>query len=278
MNKKLDFLINYEHKTRELDSVCLIKAELEARGYSVGLTCTYDEDRSKHIPNKREAKVVITSALFNDGSLEFFVFSLAGFCNKIVNLQWEQVLTNRDEQNVGMYLNPKGMARKALHLCWGSATKSRLINSGVNSRNLAITGPIQMDTLRPEFDSLFLSKDALGRIYNLNPNAEWVLFISSFTYITMTDEEYSGELRVFGPSLNDFLELSRISKTEILSWMSEAAVKFPNKIFIYRPHPSENEDPSIADLEKKHLNFKSIGELSGSKEEALKLYLKLLSI
>jgi surface carbohydrate biosynthesis protein len=262
MDKMTDFLINYEHKARELDSICLIKLELEARGYSVELTCTYDKDRATLHPKRREAKVVITSALYNDGSLDYFVFGLAGFCKKIVNLQWEQALSNRDEENLSLFLNPKGLARNALHLCWGPATKSRLVNSGLNSRNVVTTGPIQMDTLRPEFNNLFLSKDQLAQQYNLDSKLEWVLFISSFTYITMTEEEYSGELKVLGPSINEFLELSRISKDEILSWIEEAAVKYPNKIFIYRPHPSENNDPSIAELEMKHSNFRSIGELS----------------
>jgi surface carbohydrate biosynthesis protein len=257
-----DFLINYEHKNRELDSICLIKVELEARGYSVELSCTYDSDRTNPKPVKRKAKVVVTSALYNDGSLDFFVFGLAGFCKKIVNLQWEQALSNRDEENMSLFLNPKGFARNALHLCWGPATRNRLINSGLNARNVATVGPIQMDTLRPEFDSLFLSKDELAQRYNLDAKLEWVLFISSFTYITMTEEEYSGELKVLGPSLNDFLELSSISKDGILSWIEAAAVQYPNKIFIYRPHPSENNDPKIAELETKHLNFRSISELS----------------
>lgn len=257
-----DFLINYEHKNRELDSICLIKVELEARGYSVELSCTYDSDRSNPKPVKRKAKVVVTSALYNDGSLDFFVFGLVGFCKKIVNLQWEQALSNRDEENLSLFLNPKGLARNALHLCWGPATRNRLIKSGLKARNVDIIGPIQMDTLRPEFDSLFLSKDELAQRYNLDAKLEWVLFISSFTYITMTEEEYSGELKVLGPSLNDFLELSTISKDGILSWIEEAAVQYPNKIFIYRPHPSENNDPKIVELEKKHSNFRLIGELS----------------
>ena len=257
-----DFLINYEHKNRELDSICLIKVELEARGYSVELSCTYDNDRAKPNPSRRKAKVVVTSALYNNGSLDFFVFGLAGFCKKIVNLQWEQVLSNRDEENLSLFLNPKGLARNALHLCWGPATRNRLINSGLNSNNVVTIGPIQMDTLRPEFNNLFLSKNELAQRYNLDSKLEWVLFISSFTYITMTEEEYSGELKVLGPSLNDFLELSSISKDGILSWIEEAAVKYPDKIFIYRPHPSENNDPTIAGLEIKHSNFRSIGELS----------------
>lgn len=42
MNQKVDFLIRYEHKIRELESVMLLKLELERRGYTVGLVCNYE--------------------------------------------------------------------------------------------------------------------------------------------------------------------------------------------------------------------------------------------
>ena len=37
MNQKVDFLIRFEHKIRELESVMLLK--LERRGYTVELVC-----------------------------------------------------------------------------------------------------------------------------------------------------------------------------------------------------------------------------------------------
>ena len=33
--QEVDFLIIYEHKVRELENMCLIKYELERRGYTV---------------------------------------------------------------------------------------------------------------------------------------------------------------------------------------------------------------------------------------------------
>ena len=40
--KKVDFLIRYEHKVRDLESIMLIRTELERRGYSVAFICNYE--------------------------------------------------------------------------------------------------------------------------------------------------------------------------------------------------------------------------------------------
>lgn len=256
-----DFLINYEHKARELDSVCLIKAELERRGYTVDLSCPYDEDRIRQV-QRRNAEVVLASALYNDSCLHYFVYSLAGFCRKVVNLQWEQSLTNQDESDPSFYQNPKEHAKEALHLCWGEEAKNRLLRAGVSSDNAVVVGPVQMDTLRPEFNDFYFDKNDIGQQFGLDVTKDWVLFISSFTFVNMTDEEYSNELNCMGPRLDDFRHLSIISKQEIINWLKLAINKYPEKLFIYRPHPSENGDESLLEIEAKHQNFRIVKDLS----------------
>lgn len=256
-----DFLINYELKTRELDSVLLIKAELEKRGYTVELSCPYDEDRIKHA-QRRKAKVVVTSALYDDACLHFFVYAIAGFCRKVVNLQWEQSLTKRDESDPNLYHNPKEYAKEAVHLCWGEETKNRLIKAGVDKDKAIVLGPVQMDTLRPEFDGFYLNKNELALKYNIDATKDWVLFISSFTFVNMTEQEYNFTLSCVGDWLNDFRRISIQSKQEITHWLELAAKKYPKKIFIYRPHPSENGDETLLELEKKYQNFRMIKENS----------------
>jgi len=256
-----DFLINYEHKARELDSVCLIKAELERRGYTVDFSCPYDEDRIRQV-QRRKAKVVLASALYNDSCLHYFVYSLAGFCRKVVNLQWEQSLTNQDESDPSFYQNPKEYAKEALHLCWGEESKNRLLRAGVSSGKAVVVGPVQMDTLRPEFNDFYFDKNDIGRQFCLDVTKNWVLFISSFTFVNMTDEEYRNELRCMGTRLDYFRHLSIISKQEIINWLELAINKYPDKIFIYRPHPSENGDESLLEIETKYQNFHIVKDLS----------------
>ena len=166
-----DFLINYEHKAREIEAICLIKAELERRGYSVEFSCTYDEDRIRG-DQRQKAKVVLTSALYNDGCLYGFVYSIAGFCRKVVNLQWEQALTNQDESDPFFYQNPKGYSTDALHLCWGEEPRNRLLRAGVNGDRAVVVGPVQMDFFRSEFADFYLTKENLAR--QLNAIALWI--------------------------------------------------------------------------------------------------------
>jgi len=257
----VDFLINYEHKAREIEAVCLIKATLERRGYSVEFSCTYDEDRIRGV-QRRKAKVVLTSALYNDGCLYGFVYSIAGFCRKVVNLQWEQALSNQDESDPSFYQNPKGYSIEALHLCWGEEPRDRLLRAGVKGDRAVVVGPVQMDFLRPEFADFYLTREDLARRFDLDATKDWVLFISSFTFVNMTDEEYDTEVKHMGTRLHDFQRLSILSKQEIINWLEVAIKRYPGKIFIYRPHPSENGDLSLLEIEAEHKNFRVVKDLS----------------
>jgi len=256
-----DFLINYEHKAREIEAVCLIKAELERRGYSVEFSCTYDEDRIRFV-QRRNTKVVLTSALYNDACLYGFVYSVAGFCRKVVNLQWEQALTNQDESDPFFYQNPKGYSTEALHLCWGEEPRNRLLRAGVPNDRAIVVGPVQMDFLKPEFFDFYSTREDLARRFDLDATKDWVLFISSFTFVNMTDEEFDAEVKYMGTRLHDFRRLSILSKQEIINWLEVAIKRHPGKIFIYRPHPSENGDPTLLEMEAEHKNFRVVKDLS----------------
>ena len=119
-----------------------------------------------------------------------------------------------------------------------------------------------MDLLNNHYKSYYDKKTDLADKFNIDATKEWVLFISSFTYTNMTKETYDEELKCYGERLNDFKEISTKSKVEILIWMEEALKLYPNKIFIYRPHPSEKEDERLNKLEITYNNFKIISELS----------------
>jgi surface carbohydrate biosynthesis protein len=259
--RRVDFLFNYEHKAREMESIGLIKNELERRGYSVGLSNTYEEQRVQ-FTERRNARVVIAPALYNDASLFAFVYRVAGACRKVVNMQWEQALTNQDESDPGFYQNPKGAARDAVHLCWGEEPRQRLLRAGVPADKAKIVGPVQMDVLRPEMRSFHLSRDELGARFDLRSDREWVLFISSFTFVNMSSEEFETEVKSVGSWLKDFVLLSRQSQDAILAWMVEACTAHPERVFIYRPHPSETADPRLEALAREHENFRVIKEHS----------------
>ena len=93
----------------------------------------------------KKPRLVITSALYDNNCLSFFAYEIAGFVKKVVNLQWEQVLSTYDEDNADCYHNPKGLAKLCNHLCWGIEPQKRLIKSGLTEKNCPIVGFIPID-------------------------------------------------------------------------------------------------------------------------------------
>ena len=63
--KKVDFLIRYEHKVRDLESIMLIRTELERRGYSVAFMCNYEYDRQ----DRYQDKVLVSPAIYSEANL-----------------------------------------------------------------------------------------------------------------------------------------------------------------------------------------------------------------
>jgi len=256
----IDVLFTYQHKAREIESLCLLKYELEKRGYTTAFCCTFDVNRIGKYYKK--AKAVVTSSLYDDASLWFFVYDIAGYSTKVINLQWEQVLSNFDETNPNCFHNPKGLAKYALHLCWGNTSRNRIVNGGVSENNAIVTGAIHMDFLRPEMRSYFLSKDELANRFNLNKNHTRCLFISSFTMHNMTDEEYEDLVRSYGKEAIEMRQITIKSKRIILQWLTKMLSEMQNMDFIYRPHPDETKDEDLLELERIYSNFHIISAYS----------------
>ena len=257
-----DVLITYQHKARELEAILLVKRELEHRGYTVALYCTFVYKTYPYYP-KVKARLVIASALYDDPTLAFFVYNLSGFVVKVINFHWEQILSVFDEKNPISTWNPKGNARKALHLCWGEKTKKRLVDSGVPIRNVQVNGFIPHDLKSARFNGYYMEKVQLALKYNLPADKKWILFISSFTLPNMTIDEFIEIEKALGHQAALFKEFSIKSKQVILSWLEQYARIHPTEIIIYRPHPDEIAgDKALAKLVETYSNFRLIGEIS----------------
>jgi surface carbohydrate biosynthesis protein len=256
-SKVLDFLILYEHKVRELENICLLKVELENRGYEVEIYNINDQIKLKHFISK--PKVVITPWLYSDREVKL-ILSKFGSDIKIVNLQWEQVLSEKWEKN-GFH-NPRGIAQNTYHLCWGKANRDRLINSGVEPKNAIIAGPLHMDFFHPSFKTYYYSKDDIARKYKLDGEKKWVLYISSFTLVNMSNSNLNSIEKRFNTSIRDYQSVMKVSKEKTLKWIEGLLSKNKDIVYIYRPHPNEREDKTLLKMEKDYPNFRLISDLS----------------
>lgn len=259
--EKIDFLICYEHKARELEAIVFLKKELEARGYKVILFSSYEVNLYKYpqIKNKK-IKCVITPVGYDTESLFCWCFSIVGLVKKIINLQWEQLLAIEEENDINAYHNPKGFAQKIVHLCWGENTKKRLNWAGVDVSKLFITGPAHLDVLRKPYINYLPQKKDLARKYNLDVSKKWILFISSFSLVDLDEHMKISNRAAMGEAYFDYLyEVSKKTREIILEWFMKFLNNNPDYIIIYRPHPDEiNKSQLLTKLEKEDSNFRVI--------------------
>ena len=258
----LDFLILYEHTVREYESDLLLKLELEKRGYTAEIRQLLDPKRLKYFTWKKP-KVLVSSCMYDNEAINSHVYNNIGRCNRIVNLHWEQMLS--DTQEEGDWFNFSGNAKKCIQTCWGSRTARRLMDHGMEEKNCPVTGAVMMDFLRPEFRGYFEGKEALCRRFGLNPGHHLHLYISSFGYASMTEEEVKSLSEMAGTDFSGFARTNRVSMEQTMAWFDRYLADHPEVDLVYRRHPSEWNSPQLEELAARRLNFHVI--FAGSVKE-----------
>ena len=248
----LDFLILYEHTVREYESDLLLKLELEKRGYTAEIRQLLDPKRLKYFTWKKP-KVLVSSCMYDNEAINSHVYNNIGRCNRIVNLHWEQMLS--DTQEEGDWFNFGGNAKKCVQTCWGSRTAKRLMDHGMEEKNCPVTGAVMMDFLRPEFRGYFEGKEALCRRFGLDPSHHLHLYISSFGYASMTEEEVKSLSEMAGTDFSGFARTNRVSMEQTLAWFDRYLADHPEVELVYRRHPSEWNSPQLEELAARRPNF-----------------------
>lgn len=257
--EKVDFLFRYEHKVREIESIMLLRTELERRGYTVAFDANYDY-KSK---NKFRPKVFICPSLYSNANLGLD-FMKYGLVKKIANLLWEQVFLKDVEDNPNCPYNVIGIGQRGVNFCWGQKTHERICRAGVHPMNAPIVGQVNSDYLRPEFHSILYTKNELAQMYNINPYQRWNFFISSFSACELDFRQKEMTENECGKEYMDYqINISNSSRDGVLKWFEAAMQRYPDDIFIYRPHPSEAKKSQVLkDLETRYPNFKVLSEQS----------------
>ncbi len=248
----LDFLILYEHTVREYESDLLLKLELERRGYTCEIRQLLDRKKLRYFTHKKP-EVLVASCLYDNEAINSHVYNNIGRCDKIVNLHWEQMLS--DDQEEGEWFNMKGNAKHAVQTCWGAKTAQRLQANGMDAKNTPVTGAVMMDFLRPEFDGYFKDKATLCAEFGLDPAQHLHLYISSFGYASMTDAEVKELSEMAGTDFSGFATTNKISMEETLAWFDAYLGEHPEVALVYRRHPSEWNSPALDALAAKRSNF-----------------------
>ena len=256
-----DIVIFYELPARELNNAYLLKAEFERRGYSVDIK-DYWNYRELVFPIKEKPKLVIAQSGYDNSDLERFTARFRPKIDKMLNMRYEQVIAKRILNSSLHY--PKENMKNMSHICWSEHIKEEMMKQGIPEKNLPVTGDIKTDFSNELFDSFYKTKEELGNEFDLDIDKEWILFISSFTF---NENDSDKRLMRMNNNLEDGKYMQKWdieSKKIIIGWFKEFLENHPEKEFIYRPHPVENnimsDALSIRALEKEYSNFHFIGK------------------
>ena len=253
----VDFLFVYEVQNREIDSICLLWAWLESKGYKVGIINTWDSMFHRH-PEYR-AKVAVISACYSDGTYAFFTGHALHF-DKVVNLQWEQVLVNSATQGDSKSdWDFRGtIPWKTRHVCWGENNRNYLHSRfGIDLDKLRVCGYLPLDFYREEFRAASPGREELFARYGLDPSRKTLLFISSFADLGKPESE----VNLMEGDTQDNAENVRLqekSRELILEWLKKLAREDESLQIIYRAHPAEANSPEILQTAREIPNFHAI--------------------
>lgn len=253
--KKVDFVFRYEHKVREIESLMLLRLELERRGYTVDFVGNYEYDRKDF----SQPRVFIAPAVYTDNQLKGDILRY-GMLKKIANLQWEQLIGIKEEEDPHGFHNIVGLGQRIVTFCWGQRSHDRFVNTGVVKNMVPVVGQINTDLLRFPLKRLLMTKQQLGQKYQIDIQKKWYLFVSSFAYCEM--DQFQAQLakeELGEEGFNEFTRVSYESRDAILDWFEKKLVEIPDTIIIYRPHPDETERcQRLKDIAAKYSNFRVI--------------------
>lgn len=259
--QEYDFLLMYEHKVRELDNLCLLKYELDKRGYRTKILYANNFDLIEARTVMYRTKVLVIGYCYTSSSIRDYASYRIKF-DKVINLQWEQVTTNEQEKDSGSFRNLSGLAKEIVHISWGEKNQKRLIEkAGVAPQNVKVTGNITMDLLRPEFRGFYFPREEICRRYDLPEEKKLCLFIAGFKYVEVSAEAKRATIARFGAGRRHYLEVAEKEQLTILQWFRQFLEENKDCVIVYRPHPGD-PSPRAEKLAQEYENFRVISELS----------------
>ena len=260
--KEVDFLFVYEHKVRELENLCLIKYELDRRGYTTKIVHIEDAEALKAMRPIYHAKVVVTMACYQNSSIEWHTKRFVTF-DKLIDMQWENIVFPMDEKDEKAYKNYSGVAKDVVRVSWGEMNRRRMLDVvKMDPKKDKLVGHVGMDFLRNELKGYYLPKEEVVKDYGIPADKKVFLFISPYFSDTHTESYLQEMCKRFGEGWRYYYQDCMLpSKKIILDWIKRICEEREDVVFVYRPHPGE-ESLTAVEMEKTLPNFKVIGDKS----------------
>lgn len=237
---ELDFLFIYEHKVRELENLCLMKYELDRRGYKTQIVYIDDARNAAADEPIYHAKVLCTMACYDNYTLFWHTKEFVKF-EKVIDLQWENIVYVKDEEREDAYKNYLGIGKEVVHVSWGNQNVKRLLNvAHLDAKKVKLTGHVGMDFLREPLNRYYLSRKELFEKYDIPMEKKVILFASPYFGDCLTEEYIAGMCRAFGDDWTEYYKFMCDSQKIVLEWFEKICKKFSDMIVIFRPHPGHS--------------------------------------
>jgi len=252
--EELDYLFIYEHKVRELENLCLMKYELDRRGYKTKIVYIDDARNAMEEYPIYHTRVLCTMACYDNRTLYWHTKEFVKF-DKVIDLQWENIVYAKDENREDAYKNYWEIGKEVVHVSWGIQNVNRLLHAAhMDERKVKLTGHVGMDFLRVPLNRYYLSRSELFQKYDIPMDKKVILFASPYYGDQLTEEYIAGMCRAFGNDWPQYYDFMCESQKIVLSWLEKLCKDNSDIVVIFRPHPG-HPSKMAEELEKKYCNF-----------------------
>ena len=266
MPNKLDVLIFYEHKLRDLPACCLLAYELNRRGYSVKISHNDAIGIWRYRIFSHPRITIGPGALLTEigkgwRCIDNYTSFLKGGAEYYINLQAEQILSGNENIRYNVITTSEWIDR-IYYICWGEKRRNQLIKCGVPPKKILVSGAIQLDFLSEPIKEFYESKEKIALKYHISSSKKWILYISSFALADMSQEELSWnasagaaqseDVSEYLSNLQTFSSESKHGRDAILKWFDQFLNKSANAVIIYRSHPGESIGEELISLSKRY--------------------------
>ncbi len=254
---ELDFLFLYEHKVRELENLCLIKYELDRRGYRTEIRYIEDAENSLAVKPFIHTKVLLVMACYNNQTLNWQVKNFVKF-DKIIDMQWENIVYPKDEDRKDAYKNYTEIGKDVVRVSWGKQNAKRMLDVvKMDPKKLMLTGHVGMDFLREPLNRYYLSREKLFEKYEIPQDKRVILFASPY-YGDQLEQSYIDDMCMrFGEDWAEYYRFMCDSQRIVLGWMEKILKEDNGVCFVFRPHPG-HPSKCAGELAEMYENFKVI--------------------
>ncbi|MDT4763422.1 hypothetical protein [Sphaerochaeta sp. PS] len=253
-------ILFYQHAVREFSSIMKLKEILGFKGMHVMVySIDFEYVNALRFAKKHLVDVIVTPWMYHQANYEKFVpFIKYSRELIIINLHHEQISSKFTEE----LLIPQSEEAKnnVYHLVWGDFFKLSLLNAGVKSSLIKVTGNMRND----EVFNVQSSRSDFAEKFNLNMSKIWVLFADNRNWVNYWSEAEKAERMVMGISetlLEEHYLLTKNSLEITISELNNLDKGFFKRFeFIYRPHPGIQIKEGLFPKEVRILSERTIYE------------------